>query len=112
MKKLCAALVGLAFCLPSPMPVSAAKKAKANCQVVAAKKADQSFKSHKLVTGLMAGGVTVYAVRTMVEESQGPPKGAVKSRGGGVLLKNAADRVRWDKYYRKAHADCRAKKAA
>ena len=111
-KKLCAALVGLAFCLPSPMPVSAAKKAKANCQVVAAKKADQSFKSHKLVTGLMAGGVTVYAVRTMVEESQGPPKGAVKSRGGGVLLKNAADRARWDKYYRKAHADCRAKKAA
>ena len=80
-----------------------------NCQMVAAKKADQNFKTNKVVTGLLAGGVTVYAIRTMVEKSKGPPKGAVMSRGGGVLLKNAADRARWDKLYRKARADCRAK---
>lgn len=108
MKKLCVALVGLALCLPLSAPVSA----KANCQAVAAKKADQNFKSHKLVTGLLAGGVTVYAIRTMIEKSKGPPKGAVMSRGGGVLLKNAADRTRWDKLYRKARAECRAKTAA
>ena len=109
MKKLCVALVGLALCLPLSAPVSAAK---ASCQAVAAKKADQNFKSHKLVTGLLAGGVTVYAIRTMIEKSKGPPKGAVMSRGGGVLLKNAADRTRWDKLYRKARAECRAKTAA
>ncbi len=80
-----------------------------NCQMVAAKKADQNFKTNKVVTGLLAGGATVYAIRTMVEKSKGPPKGAVMSRGGGVLLKNAADRARWDKLYRKARADCRAK---
>ena len=80
-----------------------------NCQIVAAKKADQNFKTNKVVTGLLAGGVTVYAIRTMVEKSKGPPKGAVMSRGGGVLLRNAADKARWDKMYRKARADCRAK---
>ena len=80
-----------------------------NCQLVAAKKADQNFKTNKVVTGLLAGGVTVYAIRTMVEKSKGPPKGAVMSRGGGVLLRNAADRTRWDKLYRKARAECRAK---
>ena len=83
-----------------------------NCQIVAAKKADQNFKTNKLVTGLLAGGVTVYMIRTMVEKSKGPPKGAVMSRGGGVLLKNAADRTRWNKFYSKARADCRAKMAA
>ena len=80
-----------------------------NCQVVAAKKADQNFKTNKVVTSLLAGGVTVYAIRTVVEKSKGPPKGAVMSHGGGVLLKNPADRARWDKLYRKARADCRAK---
>ena len=80
-----------------------------NCQMVAAKKADQNFKTNKLVTGLLAGGVTVYVIRTAVEKSKGPPKGAVMSRGGGVLLRNAADRARWDKLYRKARAECRAK---
>ena len=80
-----------------------------NCQVVAVKKADQNFKTNKLVTGLLAGGVTVYTIRTMVEKSKGPPKGAVMSRGGGVLLRNAADRERWDRLYRKARAECRVK---
>jgi hypothetical protein len=47
-----------------------------NCQMVSAKKADQNFKTNKMVTGLLAGGVTVYAIRTMVEKSKGPPKGA------------------------------------
>lgn len=80
-----------------------------NCQVVAVKKADQNFKTNKVVTGLLAGGVTVYAIRTAVEKSKGPPKGSVMSRGGGVLLRNAADRTRWDRLYRKARADCLAK---
>ena len=111
MKKLCTVLVRLAFCLPLSAPVSTAKAASANCQIVAAKKADQNFETNKLVTGLLAGGVTIYAIRTMVEKSKGPPKGAVMSRGGGVLLRNAADRTRWDKFYRKARADCRAKTA-
>ena len=112
MKKLCTVLTSLAFCLPLSAPISAAKAGSANCQIVGAKKADQNFKSHKLVTGLLAGGVTIYTIRTIVEKSKGPPKGAVMSRGGGVLLKNAADRTRWDKLYRKARADCRAKTAA
>ena len=98
---------------PSQQPSAwAAKAESANCQIVAAKKADQNFKTHKLVTGLLAGGVTIYAIRTIVEKSKGPPKGAVMSRGGGVLLKNAADRTQWDKFYRKARAECRAKTAA
>jgi hypothetical protein len=80
-----------------------------NCQMIAAKKADQNFKTNKVVTGLLAGGVTVYAIRTAIEKSKGPPKGAVMSRGGGVLLRNSADRTRWDKLYRKARAECRAK---
>ena len=112
MKKLCTVLVGLAFCLPLSAPISAAKAGSANCQIVATKKADQNFKSYKLVTGLLAGGVTIYAIRTLVEKSKGPPKGAVMSRGGGVLLRNAADRTQWDKFYRKARAECRAKTAA
>ena len=112
MKKLCTVLVGLAFCLPLSVPISATKAGSANCQIVATKKADQNFKTNKLVTGLLAGGVTIYAIRTMVEKSKGPPKGAVMSRGGGVLLRNAADRTRWDKFYRKARAECRAKTAA
>ena len=80
-----------------------------NCQVVAVKKADQNFKTNKVVTGLLAGGVTVYAIRTAVEKSKGPPKGSVMSRGGGVLLRNAADRIRWGKLYSKARAECLAK---
>ncbi len=112
MKKLCTVFISLAFCLPSSAPVSGAKPGSANCQIVAAKKADQNFKSNKLVTGLLAGGVTIYTIRTIVEKSKGPPRGSVMSRGGGVLLKNAADRTRWDKFYRKARADCRAKMAA
>ncbi len=112
MKKHCTVLISLAFCLPLSAPISTAKAGSANCQIVAAKKADQNFKTNKLVTGLLAGGVTVYTIRTIVEKSKGPPKGAVMSRGGGVLLKNAADRTRWDKLYRKARADCRAKTAA
>ncbi len=112
MKKLCTVLISLVFCLPLSAPISTAKAGSTNCQIVGAKKADQNFKSHKLVTGLLAGGVTIYTIRTIVEKSKGPPKGAVMSRGGGVLLKNAADRTRWDKFYRKARADCRAKMAA
>ena len=112
MKKLCTVLFGLAFCLPLSAPISAAKAGSANCQIVAAKQADQNFKTNKVVTGLLAGGVTIYTIRTLVEKSKGPPKGAVTSRGGGVLLRNAADRRRWDKLYRKARAECRAKTAA
>ena len=112
MKKHCTILTSLAFCLPLSAPISTAKAGSANCQIVGARKADQNFKSHKLVTGLLAGGVTIYAIRTMVEKSKGPPKGAVTSRGGGVLLKNASDRTQWDKFYHKARAECRAKTAA
>ena len=112
MKKLCTFFFCLAFCQPFSAPISAAKVGSASCQIVAAKKADQIFKTNKLVTGLLAGGVTVYTIRTIVEKSKGPPKGAIMSRGGGVLLKNAADRTRWDKFYRKALDDCRAKTAA
>ncbi len=112
MKKLCTVLFSLAFCLPLSAPISAAKMESANCKIVAAKKADQNFKSHKLVTGLLAGGVTIYTIRTIVEKSKGPPKGAVMSRGGGVSLKNAADRTQWDRFYRKARTECRAKTAA
>ena len=106
MKKFFAILIGVAFCLPLSASGSAAKTAASNCQITALKKADQNFKSHKLVVGLLEGGVTVYAIRTLVEKSKGPPKGAVMSRGGGVLLRNAADKTQWDKFYRQARANC------
>lgn len=106
MKKVCTFLIGLAFCLPLSAPGLATKTAGANCQIAALKKADQNFKSHKLVVGLLEGGVTVYAIRTLVEKSKGPPKGAAISRGGGVLLRNAAERTQWDKFYRQARAEC------
>ena len=99
--------MGVAFCLPFSSPGSAVSAEGTNCQVTALKKADQNFKAHKLVVGLLEGGVTVYAIRTLVEKSKGPPKGAVMSRGGGVLLRNAADRTQWDKFYRQARAMCR-----
>ena len=103
------AAIALSFAFLFAEAGTATTAGSVNCQMVAAKKADQNFKTNKVVTGLLAGGVTVYAIRTMVEKSKGPPKGAVMSRGGGVLLKNPADRERWDKLYRKARADCRAK---
>jgi hypothetical protein len=106
MKKLCTILIGLAFCLPLSVPGSTANAAGTSCQITALKKADQNFKSHKLVVGLLEGGVTVYAIRTVVEKSRKPPKGAVMSRGGGVLLRNAADKTQWDKFYRQARANC------
>jgi hypothetical protein len=106
MKNVRTILIGLALCLPLSAPSSATNAAGANCQITALKKADQNFKSHKLVVGLLEGGVTVYAIRTMVEKSKGPPKGAVMSRGGGVLLRNAADRTQWDKFYKQARAEC------
>ena len=106
MNKLRTIVLVLAFCLPMAVSGSATNAAGANCQSTALKKADQSFKSHKVVIGLLEGGVTVYAIRTMVEKSKGPPKGAVMSRGGGVLLRNAADRTQWDKFYRQARAEC------
>ena len=106
MKKLCIILVGLAFSLPLSAPVFTADAATTDCKIKAMKSADQNFKSHKLVVGLLEGGVTIYAIRTMVEKSKGPPKGAVMSKGGGVLLRNAADRTQWDKFYRKARAEC------
>ncbi|MEO6608519.1 MAG: hypothetical protein ABIN69_08615 [Aestuariivirga sp.] len=105
MKKLCTILIGLAFCLPLSVPGSTANAA-TSCQITALKKADQNFKSHKLVVGLLEGGVTVYAIRTVVEKSRKPPKGAVMSRGGGVLLRNSADKTQWDKFYRQARATC------
>ncbi len=106
MKKFCMIPMGLAFCLLLAAPGSATNAAGANCKITALKKADQNFKSHRVVIGLLEGGVTVYAIRTMVEKSKGPPKGAVMSRGGGVLLRNAADRTQWDKFYRQARANC------
>jgi len=106
MKKLCTSLMGLALCLPLSGLGWAAKTAPVNCQVTALKKADQNFKTHKVVVGLLEGGVTVYAIRTAIEKSKGPPKGATMSRGGGVLLRNDADRTQWDKFYRQARATC------
>lgn len=106
MKKLCTILLGLAFCVPSAVPSSAAKPAPATCQATALKKADQNFKTHKVVIGLLQGGVTVYAIRTAIEKAKGPPKGSTTSRGGGVLLRNDADRTQWDKFYHQARATC------
>ena len=106
MNRLSTILIGLAFCLSLSGAGSVAKAAGTSCQITALKKADQNFKSHKLVVGLLEGGVTIYAIRTVVEKSRKPPKGAVMSRGGGVLLRNAADRTQWDKFYRQARATC------
>ena len=106
MKNFCTILIGLALCLPLSAPISAATPAPATCQATALKKADQNFKTHKVVVGLLEGGVSVYAIRTMVEKAKGPPKGASMSRGGGVLLRNDADRTQWDKFYRQARATC------
>ena len=108
MKWFCTILTGLACFLPFSTPSSATNTAGTNCQIMALKKADQNFKSHKLVIGLLEGGVTVYAIRTLVEKSKGPPKGATMSRGGGVLLRNATERTQWDKFYRQARASCHA----
>jgi hypothetical protein len=108
MKKLCMVLVGLAFWLPLVQSMPAANAASVNCQSTAMKKADSNFKSYKLVTGLLEGGVTVYTIRKIIEKSKGPTKGSVMSRGGGVLLRDAADRTQWDKFYRKARSECHA----
>jgi hypothetical protein len=106
MKKLCALLVGLAICVELVSSMAIAKSSSAGCQMMAMKKADSNFKTNKLVTGLVAGGVTVYTIRKIIEKSKAPPKGAAMSRGGGVLLRDAADRAQWDKFYRKARAEC------
>ena len=108
MKRLCAVIVGLVLSGELLLPMTVAEAANTNCQITAMKKADSNFKSYKLVTGLVAGGVTVYTIRKIIEKSKGPPKGAVMSRGGGVLLRDAADRTQWDKFYRKARAECHA----
>ena len=106
MKRIFTLLIGMALCLPLAVPGWAAKPAPVNCQALALKKADQNFKTHKVVVGLLEGGVSVYAIRTMIEKAKGPPKGAVMSRGGGVLLRNAADQTQWNKFYQQARANC------
>jgi hypothetical protein len=106
MKKLCTILMGLALFTAMEASASASKSVPANCQAVALKKADQNFKTHKVVIGLLEGGVTVYAIRTVIEKSRKPPKGSAMSRGGSVLLRDEADRTQWDKFYRQARANC------
>jgi hypothetical protein len=68
----------------------------------------QNFKFHKLVVGQLEGGVTVYAIRTLVEKSRKPPKCAVINGGSGVLLRNDGDRTQWNKFYRQARVTCHA----
>jgi hypothetical protein len=107
MKRILATLAGMALLGAVAVPGVSATSPGDSCQATALKKADRNFKTHKVVVGLLEGGVTIYAIRTAIEKSKGTPKGAVMSKGGGVLLRNAADKTQWDKFYQQARATCK-----